>query len=403
MKMQARLMSLLSAALLLASCGGDPYMDGPFYPGGGGYPPGGHGGHGGSGGDGGGGGGGGTTINFVVNKNWTVSYNGRENFEGAEVDRIVVKSTDNNSYYIDVIAKASFDNDFKGSLNDYCTAVRDNLAADVKAGNAKWSDLLGTKESYILFDRLRAGEWKAFAIGFDSKGSLTGQYAVLDFVIQEEKPTPEFNNWLGTWKIGGNDLEGNEVYYTITLSSSESNYSYWLSGWEPAQNEDETNYEFEVMFNPENNHLEFNSLYFETVTFDDGDYEVCLNGNYKYNDKYYYVNEDIAIADGIIAEDGKTAEVLGCGLNLEMAGGQTFKTYFTSMQLMYVPVKEGGTTYVFNSNVPQFPLSMEWISAATKADTKAAAATRLSTPRKARRHDASRTVREVALNPMLTR
>ena len=397
MKMHTRIWSLLSAVALLAvSCGGDPYMDGPYYPGGGGYPG------GGSGGSGGSGGGGGTTLKCDVNKNWTVTYNGRENYEGAEVDRVVVKSTDNNSYYIDIISKASYDADFKGSVSDYCTAVRDNLAADVKAGNTSWSELLGTKESYVLFDRLRAGEWKAFAIGFDGKGTLTGLYAVLDFTISEEKPTPEFNNWLGTWKIGGNDLEGNKVSYTITLSSSEANYAYWLSGWEPAQNEDETDYEFEVMFNPENNHLEFNSLYFETVKFDDGEYEVCLNGNYKYNGKYYYVNEDIALADGIIAEDGKSAEVLGCGLTLEMAGGQTFETEFTSMQMMYVPVAEGGTTYVFNENVPQFPLSMEWISASTKASTKSASV-RLSAPRKARRYNPDRIVRDVAPNPMLTR
>ena len=85
-----------------------------------------------------------------------------------------------------------------------------------------------------------------------------------------------------------------------------------------------------------------------------------------------------------------------------MAGGQTFETEFTSMQMMYVPVAEGGTTYVFNENVPQFPLSMEWISASTKALTKSASV-RLSAPRKARRYNPDRIVRDVAPNPMLTR
>ena len=402
MKMNLRCRSLLAAALMvLASCSGDPFMNGNYYPYPGGTTPGGSGGSGGNGG-GNGGNGGGTKISFDVNRNWTVSYNGRENYEGAQVDRIVVKSSDSNSYYIDVISKASFDGDFSGNVADYASAVATNLAADVKAGNAAWADLLGTGQSYVLFDRLRAGEWKAFAIGFDGKGGLTGKYAVLDFTLAEEKPTAEFSNWLGTWKIGGNDLQGNRVSYTITLSSSESNYAYWLSGWEPAQNEGETDYEFEVYFNPDNHHIEFNSLYFETVTFDDGEYEVCLNGNYKYNGQYYYINEDIALADGIIADDGKSAEVLGCGLTVEMNGGQTFETAFTSMQMMYVPVAENGQTYVFNENVPQFPLEMEWISASTKASTKAAGV-KLSAPRKARRHGAVTVARKTALNPMVTR
>lgn len=396
MKAIMRIGSLLAASLmLLVSCVSDPFMDGPYRPGNGsGTIPG-----GGGGSTPGGGGGETPGLSFTVNPNWTVSYNGREFYEGAEVDRIVVKSTDTQHYYIDVITKASFQDDFKNDVASYAQSLHDNLAADVKDGNAQWSDLLGTRESYILFDRLRAGEWKAFAVGFTSSGELTGKYAVLDFPVAEEKPTAAFNDWLGTWKISGMDLEGNKVAYTITLRSSESNYAYWLSGWEPAQSEDETNYEFEVFFNKENHHLEFNSLYFETVKFDDGEYEVCLNGNYKYNGKYYYVNEDIALADGIISDDGKSAQVIGCGLTLEMQGGQTFETQFTSMQMMYVPVAEGGTTYVFNTNVPQFPLTMEWISASTDTPQTKAAGTRLSAPRKARRHEAARVVRHVAPNP----
>ena len=413
MKMNMLCRSLLASVLLVAAaCGGDPYMDGPYYPYPGGNVPGGNGGggnggggNGGSGGGGNNGGGGSTTptINFSVNQFWSVSYNGRENYEGAEVDRIVVKSTDSNSYYIDVISKASFDQDFNGSVADYADAVATNLAADVKDGYSQWADLLGTGQSYILFDRLRAGEWKAFAIGFDKNGKLTGKYAVLDFVIAEEKPTAEFNNWLGTWKIGGYDLKGNKISYTITLSSSEANYAYWLSGWEPAQNENEYDYDFEVYFNPENSRLEFNSLYFETLTYDDGDYEVCLNGNYEYNGQYYYINEDIGVADGFIAEDGKSAQVLGCNLTVEMQGGMTYETKFTSMQIMEVPVDPNGTTYVRNENVPQFPLEMEWISASTKAETKAASSVKLSAPRKAVRHGATKVVRKTGLNPMITR
>ena len=391
-----------AALFFLCACTGDPFMDYTD------YPP-----------VNGGGTGGGTeapAIRFDVNKNWQISYNGREMFEGAEVDRIVVRSTDNEAYYLDLIDSGSFHGQFGSDVAAYAEAVRDGLAAILQAEGGSWSNLLSVRDSYVLFDRLRAGQWKAFAVGFDMKGNLTGKYAVLDFSVSEEKPTPEYNEWLGTWKMGGRDLEGNLLSYTVVLRSSEANYSYWLSGWEPVGSMDGTEYEFEVFFNRDDNRLEFNSLYFETLTAKDEfgltrDYEVCLNGNFKYNGQYYYVNEDVPLADGFISEDGKTAEVLGCGITVEMDKGITFETAFTSMQMMYVPVvsvdddRAGRSplTYVFNENVPQFPLRMEWISASTDRVSARAASVRLSASRKARRHDPDRTIRKVAPNPRAVR
>lgn len=395
MKTLFRLIPVLAAVLLVASsCTGDPFMN-DYHPN---YPPG-------SGGNGSGNGGNGGTQNpavkFEVNRNWQVSYNGREMSEGAQVDRIVVKSSDNNAYYLDLISEASFREDFSGSVSDYAKAVREGLAATLQAEGGSWNGLLSVRDSYVLFDRLRAGRWMAFAIGFDSGGSLTGKYAVLEFSIDEEKPTAEFSNWLGTWRMGGRDLDGNQVSYTVVLSSSEANYAYWLSGWEPTGSFDGMEYEFEVYYNPENNRLEFNSLYFETVEAKDEfgvnrEYEVCLNGNFRYNGQYWYVNEDVALADGFISEDGRHAEVRGCGITVEMDRGVTFETTFTSMQMMYVPVLTDSDdrlgrsplTYVFNENVPQFPLQMEWLSASTQKVRSKAAPVRLSVPRKARRHGA---------------
>ena len=46
---------------------------------------------------------------------------------------------------------------------------------------------------------------------------------------------------------------------------------------------------------------------------------------------------------------------------------------------------------------------MEWISASTKAETKAAAPVKLSAPRKAVRHSATKVARKTAVNPMVER
>lgn len=389
----------LAVMLSVVACTtGDPFMDGDYFPS---YPP----------GNGGGGNGGssGPAVKFEINPHWKISYNGREMLDDAEVDRIVVTSSDNEAYYLDLIENGAFYASFSGGVSAYAEAVRDGLSATLKAEGGSWSDLLSVRDSYVLFDRLRAGQWKAFAVGFDTKGNLTGKYALLDFSVSEEKPTPEFNEWLGTWKIGGRDLEGNQISYTVVLRSSEANYAYWLSGWEPTGSMDGAEYEFEVFFNPKDCRLEFNSLYFETLTAKDEygltrDYDVCLNGNFKYNGLYYYINEDIPLADGFISEDGRTAEVQGCGITVDMGKGVMFETTLTSMQMMYVPVVANADTQagrspktrLFNENVPQFPLQMEWISAATLRYGTRAETVRFSAPRKARRHGV-KVVRNVAL------
>ncbi len=145
----------------------------------------------------------------------------------------------------------------------------------------------------------------------------------------------------------------------------------------------------------------FNSLYFETVKLDDGkDYEVCLNGNIKKGSEYLYINEDIAIAEGTLDESDaeRTATVTGCGVNVNFDNGTTFETVFRSMQMMYVPVDPSGDTYVFNESVPQFPLTMEWLSSSVKSDSAPAAR---SVARKARRFNPARCATKVRRNRMV--
>ena len=347
-----------------------------------------------------------TTQKFEVNRNWTLSYDGRETKrydDGslAEVDIITMKSTDKELYYIDVITENEMQSSFGGNEADYFNSLAQNLSSDVKNGDKTWSALLESGNSYVDFDRMRAGAWRAYAVGFESNGRLSGYYARLDFNIKEEVPTEEFNKWLGTWKIGGKDLEGNGVSYTIALSSSESNRAYWLRGWEGAKDPDGYDYEFEVEFDRVTGQIVFNSLYFETVKLDDNkDYEVCLNGNIKKGSEYLYINEDIAIAEGTLdgSDTERTATVTGCGVNVNFDNGTTFETVFRSMQMMYVPVDPSGITRVFNEDVPQFPLTMEWLSSSVKSDSAPAAR---SVARKARRFNPSRNATKVRRNRMM--
>ncbi|MBQ3917210.1 MAG: hypothetical protein II693_03620 [Bacteroidales bacterium] len=386
--MKTRLAAILAlASCIFASCGPDDYYnyDRPDWN------------HGGNNGK---------PIVFEKNNNWKITYAGRftepDGQGGAkEVDRIEVKSTDKEFYFVDVITESALQDNYNGSEADYFKATIDNLNKQIADGNWKASEMVSQGNSTVDYDRLRAGSWRAYAIGIDANRKITGSYARLDFTVKEEVPTDEFNRWIGTWKIGGKDLRGDRVSYTIYISSSESNYAYWLRGWEGAKDPDGNDYEFEVEFDRVTGQIVFNSLYFETVRLDDNnDYEVCLNGNIKYNDEYLYINEDICIAEGTLVEggEGRTARVTGCGVNVNFDNGTTFETAFTSMQMMYVPVDANGKTYNFNSDVPQFPLDMEWISASTKS---AGAPASRSVERKARRHNPDRIIRNVKKNGYL--
>ena len=78
---------------------------------------------------------------FSLNRNWAISYDGRseitEDGIAADVENITLKSTDEQTYYLDVISAYSFKEDYGSSLQDYFNAelqmLKENAEQEKKA------------------------------------------------------------------------------------------------------------------------------------------------------------------------------------------------------------------------------------------------------------------------------
>ena len=117
------------------------------------------------------------------NPAWTVTYTGRtaDVFDGNTfiVDVMHVKSTDNKTWYLDLVSANDLLTTYGNSLDQFIAA---SVAKAKEAGDIP----VDSGDSDVVFDILDAGgsNWVAVAYGCDEKGNLTGEYSRLDFTTQ---------------------------------------------------------------------------------------------------------------------------------------------------------------------------------------------------------------------------
>lgn len=288
--------------------------------------------------------------------------------DGKTVDEVSVTSSSPVSYYVDVTYPEYIDS-FEGSnttekTTAFFNSVLDNLAAGL-SDDEDFSGLLSLGNSTVEFERLRSGDWTAYAFGVDYNGFLTGEYASYDFNLKEEEMTEDFSKWLGKWKIGDSNTS-----YDITVSNSEANYYYLISGWETGAdasdfaNENAKDYQFEASFTKGSPDLTFITNYLGTLHDDQiGDFDVMFVGNIDVKDAnghpYCIVDENIPVATAKLSDDGNSATVTGEKVTASIDGNNRLAT-FISMQFVDLT---NDNTYTYNGGtgekpIPVFPLSM---------------------------------------------
>lgn len=325
-----------------------------------------------------GGNGGEDNVTLQENKDWTLTYNGRseivENGSSVDVENFAMKSSDTETYFMDVISAYSLENDYGNSLLKYFNDELEAIENWAEEDNAKVSDYLYSGNQTFQFDRMRSGDWVAVSFGIEN-GEITGSYTVLKFSITEETPTAAYNKWLGNWSISDG-----KTSYDVTLSKSEANYAYTVSGWESGAsgNKDAEKYTFETFFNRWTGSMVFYGQWLDSFTGSDNNYyDVCLLGNIYYpggsslDAGSYVLTDYLNIAEGVLNPAADSALVTACGVNVYISDSETYGTSFTSMQFYDVSDSE---IYPYNDAVPQFPLKMAKKSGATRASYKEAPA-----------------------------
>ena len=179
-------------------------------------------------------------LNFMKeDSNWTLTYDGVTTYEGEEVESVTntVATPDiSGKYAIAVVPKDSVDASGL-SIADYVdltlsaeVADEINYYIDMYAQygyTLTFADFITAETESAYYDIFDAGDYYAFAIGFDDNGETTGHYAALPFTKKSEGGDSKgYDSWLGDWIYSRNGTDE-----TWTLSEKVKGSTYTLSGY----------------------------------------------------------------------------------------------------------------------------------------------------------------------------
>ena len=315
------------------------------------------------------------TVTARENKTWSVSYDGRQTITGGQKVDVFSTTVPNNVIYLVSILPLG---DYREYNNDKVKFMQNELdwVMGMDAEDQKMYVYTGAQTIYIN-PVLTHGDWYAFIIALDSDNKLTGEYSYLSFEVEEEEPTPEFQKWLGTWRVSGktDGRPAKDVTYKLSIESEEANYMYRVYGWETLEEEDDDweqmNLESLVTFY-DGGDMYFTAQYI--TTYDDEEFndtveevflgEVYYKGAHATPDLYIIESEDIDLARATLSQDGLSAALEPVEVTAWFGDdndGEEYTTVFYDMKYFYWS-RNDMQWYVYNQNVAIFPFTMEKIT-----------------------------------------
>ena len=212
----------------------------------------------------------------------------------------------------------------------------------------------------------------AFGVGVSSEGTLypTTKLVTSEFETGEElTASPEYNKWLGTWKVTStsSELSKKPLSFDITISKYIAERAYAVSGW--GVSVAGSLYDLIVMYEGRG------------LAFYDGTVESTAEGNVVSSARFYYTDEEeyylIGIGDGVPALSAKfadsedEADLVGYEFSLQDSPGP----YTVSSLEFFMEV--GSSLYLFNpasgfeaQDFPVGPYKMQRKSSSAKVSKK---------------------------------
>lgn len=229
---------------------------------------------------------------FERNDNWTISLGERtvDNNDKMEYDNIVCESSDDQTYVVLTLKDLDFDFYYNGDLRALFEDYHSSFGFE--EGSSKWKSVLNSGNIMWSEQRLRSGEWTAYMIGIDSDGELSGLYQTLQFKVEQEIATAEYNRWIGTWTVS--DKNGVELF-DIQIIPCENNMWYYMGGWESTNIYQFDTYDPalmpELFFDKESGELCFISQYLNTMVTDTDSIDFYFSGTFIYGNTYVLGSE----------------------------------------------------------------------------------------------------------------
>ena len=295
-----------------------------------------------------------------VNPAWYVEYVG-EYEEGGQVyeDVVYVESTDQNTYFTTAWPKAYFD---EYGIEAIAQAEIEGWLETFAEYNMTWSDIImsGSTLSQVAIYPELGNEWYILAIGVDTKGKLTGYYAMSDLVtFVEEEMTEGYAAWLGNWTFTG----ANGLTQDVTFSKGTANKTFKVTGYEGQ------NLEIVVLWDEDNQCWQINNQNLGTYNFNGG----------KQGDIWFvgedaagalFLTEELPICMGGMLEDG-TLACIPFESELDLGDGEPYPYTVADMLFLanFGPDATGQLqlSYIsatYKTGYPTFPMT---ITPSTKA------------------------------------
>lgn len=259
---------------------------------------------------------------FEKNDNWTISLGDRtvNNQDKMEYDNIVCKSDDDQTYVVLTLKDSDFEYYYNGDLRALFEDYHSSFGFE--EGSSKWKSVLTSGDIIWPEQRLRSGEWTAYMIGIDSDGELSGLYQTLQFKVEQEIATAEYNRWIGTWTVS--DKNGVELF-DIQILPCENNMWYYMGGWESTNIYQFDTYDPalmpELFFDKESGKLCFISQYLNTMVTDMDSIDFYFSGTFIYGNTYVLGSEvlNYRMAETIFLDtvNYNSARIEACNFNTQ--------------------------------------------------------------------------------------
>ena len=224
---------------------------------------------------------------FEMNDSWTISRGERtmNNQDKTEYDNFICESDDEQTYVVLTLKDSDFEyyykNDLRSLFEDYQSSF------GFEEGSSKWKSVLSSGDITWSEQRLRSGDWTAYMIGIDSDGELSGLYQLLQFTVEQEVASAEYNRWLGTWMVS--DKNG-EPLFEIQIIPSENNMWYYMAGWESSNVFGFDTYDPALMpelyFDKETGKMFFVSQYVNSMVSGSETVDFYFTGTFTYGNTY---------------------------------------------------------------------------------------------------------------------
>ena len=291
----------------------------------------------------------GPTVEFKLNADWKIIYNGRTSVNGTEYEHISYKVPTDAQFYPYLMTVSEYETRF-GSNVEY-------FVGQIAAYMAQQHTELMRGPQELRHPRRNDGDYIVMAFGLNDDYTPTGDYQLLRFSIgQNETPTAEYQRWIGEWDVLGRNAAGtaDSTFFSVKISAQIPNHTYAVNGWGGGYFGQFGN--VLTTFDASTGRMKVGTFNVATGLDLESDGHSWVVGMYcfiSYNGRELPVGGDYDIAEGVLSADASTATFTG--LPMELSSGNTYEPLY----MWWAGFSDDDRWTSYDGKAPHFPFTLK--------------------------------------------